>query len=456
MEMQKAAIAKPYIRAIGYWKAAKRVCGVGFIQEIELKPSKADRIYDSGVIAWWPGPQTEIGGVELFLMRYGKHDIAIDPRMLLEPDTVQQWQAGLWVENLPMASTPRNANLPAPDTIPIGLTLDYENDRVISRFSIGTIFPIDIVAIEPISLFWERYAPLLAIAAVFGLSIFVLWAYFVLRYSRHRLSLSTELKEALDNDQVQVYYQPIVNLSTGRCVGAEALARWITNDGKFISPDVFIPVAEEAGLVPLITQVVLKAVVKDLGDLLRKNSDIYINLNLAPEDLTSLNFGQELAERSRIANIAPGQINLEITERAIVDSDSSRKIISDFRKQGHQVAIDDFGTGYSSLSYLEKFEIDTLKIDKSFVDAIEKNAVTSSVINHVIELSKSLDLATVAEGIETPQQANWLREQGVKLGQGFLFSRPLPADEFQQYFEAQTDSKLQYIRQKPAQKIASR
>jgi len=95
-EMQEAAIAKPYMRAIGYWQAAKRICGVGFIQAIQLKPSKADRIYDSGVIAWWPGPQTEIGGVRLFLMRYGQHDIAIDPRILLEPETVQQWQAGLW------------------------------------------------------------------------------------------------------------------------------------------------------------------------------------------------------------------------------------------------------------------------------------------------------------------------------------------------------------------------
>jgi len=453
-EMQKAAIARPYIRAVGYWQAAKRICGVGFIQSIELKPSRADRIYDSGVIAWWPSAQTEVGGVKLFLMRYGKHDIAIDPRMLLETGTIQHWQAGLWLENLLLASTPWKTNLPAPDTIPVGLTVDYQNDRVLFRFSLGTIFPIDIVAIEPIGLFWERYAPMLGIAAVFGLTILVIWVYFVFRYSRYRMSLSRELKEALDKGLVHVRFQPIVDLSSGHCVGAEALARWIREDGKIVAPEVFLPVAEEAGLVPQITLAVLTATMNDLGELLRKHSNIYININLAPEDLTTSAFGQELAERCQSTGISPRKINLEITERAIVDSQSSRKIISDFRQQGHHVAIDDFGTGYSSLSYLEKFEIDTLKIDKSFVDAIEKNAVTSNVIGHIIDLSKSLKLVTVAEGIETIQQMNWLRKQGVELGQGFLFSQPLSASDFRDYFEAKTGSKLQLIRQQPEHKIA--
>lgn len=388
-------------------------------------------------------------------MRYGKHDIAVDPRMLLETSTVQEWQAGLWVENLPLASTPWNTELPAPDTLPIGLTVDHQNDRVVSRFSLGTIFPIDVVAIEPIGLFWDRYAPMLGIATGVGLTILIVWVYFVLRYSRHRLSLSTELKEALETGQVQVHYQPIVKLSSGRCVGAEALARWTREDGEIVNPDVFLPIAEEAGLVPRITQVVLKATLRDLGQLLRK-SNIAININLAPEDLTSETFGPELAESCEAAGVGPEKIKLEITERAIVDSDSSRNIISDFRKRGHQVAIDDFGTGYSSLSYLESFEIDTLKIDKSFVDAIGRDAVTSHVIGHVIDLSKSLRLETVAEGIRTVPQMRWLREQGVELGQGFLFSQPLPASEFRHYFEAQIDSKVQAIRQRPAKKVASR
>ncbi len=452
--MQEAAVARPYIRAIGYWQATNRICGVGFIQAIELKPSRADRIYESGVVAWWPGPQTEVGGVRLFLMRYGNHDIAIDPRMLLEIGSQQQWRAGLWVENMPLAATPWNTDLPSPDELPLGLTVDRENGQLISRFSLDTVLPIEIVAIEPIDSFWQRYASMLAIAGGVGLALFGVWIYIVFRYSRHRLSLATELKEALDKGLVQVRYQPIVNLSSGSCVGAEALARWVREDGEIVGPEVFIPVAEEAGLVPRITLAVLTATLRDLGQLLRRQDDIYININLAPEDLTGESFGQELARRSKAAGVDPQKIKLEITERAVVDSDDSRRIISEFRNRGHQVAIDDFGTGYSSLSYLEKFEIDALKIDKSFVDAINRDAVTSHVIGHVIELAKSLNLATVAEGIGTHQQVKWLRQQGVELGQGYLFSRPLSAAEFRHYFRAQPRSNVRAIVSPSARRFA--
>lgn len=453
--MHEAAVAKPYIRAIGYWRADKRICGVGFIQDIALKPSRADRIYDSGVIAWWPSPQTEVGGVQLFLMRFGDHDVAIDPRLLLEITSTQQRQAGLWVESLLMAKSPWNAHIPTPDSFPIGLTVDHPNNRVVSRFSLGTIFPIDIVVIEPIGNFWDRYIPMLAIAAGFGLTLVAIWIYVVVRYSRHRLSLSTELKEALANGRVEVHYQPIVELSSGLCVGAEALARWIRDDGEMVSPDVFIPVAEDAGLVPKITLAVLTATMRDLGNLLRDNDNICININLAPEDLKGDEFGTALAESLELAGLSPQKIKLEITERAVIDSDKSRKTIHDFRKRGHKVAIDDFGTGYSSLSYLETFELDSLKIDKSFVDAIGMDAVTSHVIGHVIEMSKSLDLETVAEGIETSQQASWLLDQGVELGQGFHFSKPLPAGQFRKYFRAQIESNVHPIYQRTKERAVS-
>ena len=115
------------------------------------------------------------------------------------------------------------------------------------------------------------------------------------------------------------------------------------------------------------------------------------------------------------------------------------KLIREFRRRGHQVAVDDFGTGYSSLAYLETFELDTLKIDKSFVDAIGTEAVTNHVIGHVIDMAKSLALDIVAEGIETVQQASWLIDQGVEYGQGFLFSRPIPASEFRDFFAAHNE-----------------
>ncbi|MEP6161890.1 MAG: EAL domain-containing protein [Halieaceae bacterium] len=438
--MHEAAIAKSYIRAIGYWRAAKRVCGVGFIQAVNLKPSRADRIYDSGVIAWWPSTQTEIGGVQLFLMRYGDHDIAIDPRMLLDTVPEEERQAGLWVEGLPMASTNNTANIPSPDSVPVGLTLDSQNNRVVSRFSLGTIFPMDIVAVETTDNFWQRYSPILLVAAGLGLVLAAIWVYLVLRYSRHRASLSTELREALATGRIQAHYQPVIELSSGRCVGAEALARWVREDGDMIRPDIFIPLAEQSGLVPDITLAVLQATLRDLGDLLRDHSDLAININLAPEDLSDYGFSRKLADQIRGARVAPGNIKLEITERAMVNTDQSRKIISDFRKLGHQIAVDDFGTGYSSLAYLESFELDTLKIDKSFVDAIGTDAVTNHVIGHVIEMAQSLRLDTVAEGIESPHQADWLIEQGVEYGQGFLYSKPIPAHPFRTFFNSNKGS----------------
>ena len=438
--MHAAAVAKPYIRAIGYWRAAQRICGVGFIQAVDLKPARADRIYDSGVIAWWPSSQTEVGGVQLFLMRYGDHDLAIDPRMLLAATTVQGRQAGLWVEGLQMAKSPPHADIPTPDTVPVGLTVDQQNSRLVSRFSLGTIFPIDIVAVESIDSFWDRYLPILSAAASLGVVLAGAWIYLVLRYSQHRSSLSTQFREALAKGHVIAYYQPIVVLPTGRCVGAEALARWVRDDGQMMRPDVFMAIAEEAGLVPDITLAILSATLHDLGALLREHPQLCININLASEDVTRGSFIRTLTDSLNRNAVAASSIKLEITEREMVNTDESRKRISEYRRLGHKVAVDDFGTGYSSLSYLESFDLDTLKIDKSFVDAIGTEAVTNNVIGHVIDMAKSLSLDIVAEGVETEQQVNWLTDQGVEFCQGYYFSRPVPAIEFQEFFMAHDEA----------------
>ncbi len=433
--MHEAAIGRPHIRAIGYWRAVDRVCGVGYIQAVDLKPARADRLYESGVIAWWPSSQTEIGGVELFLMRYGDHDVAIDPRMLLQPAQDPGRQAGLWVENLPMASTGDPGNIPEPADLELGLTLDSANNRIVSRFTTGTIFPMDIVAVETIDRFWSRYLPFIAMAVAIGLLLAAIWIYLVFRYSRSRMSLSSELRNAINRGYITAFYQPILELSTGRCIGAEALARWIRPDGEMVRPDVFIPLAEQNGLVPDITMAVLSATLRDLGDMLRANPLLKININLAPEDLSDETFKQRLRDQLVNAAVPPQCIKLEITERAMVNSDRSRQQVRELRDRGHQIAVDDFGTGYSSLAYLQSFELDTLKIDKCFIDAVGTEAVTHNVVSHVIEMAGSLKLDTVAEGIESPEQADWLSAQGVAYGQGFLYSKPIPAEPFRAYLQ---------------------
>jgi len=434
--MQAAAVSRPHIRAIGHWRAAERLCGVGFLQAGELKPAKADRIYESGLIAWWPSAQTEVGGVQLFLMRLGEHDVAIDPRQLLDLGPMQRRQAGLWVEGLRLAAVPWEADLPAPESVVAGVTLDQAGERVISRFTRNAVIPIDVVAIEPIGSFWARHLRSLSVGAAFALAAVLAWTSLIWRYSRRQLSLSAQLRAALAAGEIQAQYQPVVELGSGACVGAEALARWVREDGERVSPDVFIPVAEQHGLAHEVTLAVLRAILRDLGELLSARPGISINLNLSHEDLRDERFAQRLADALREARLPCGAIKLEITERALVNSDTSRRLIREFRARGHQVAVDDFGTGYSSLSYLATFELDVLKIDKSFVDAIGTGAATSQVAVHVIEMAKSLGLDCVAEGVQTAEQVEWLRQQGVRYGQGYLFSRPLPAADFIRLVEA--------------------
>ncbi|MBA6413708.1 EAL domain-containing protein [Parahaliea sp. F7430] len=434
--MQQEAIARPYIRSIGYWRAIKRQCGAGFVQGAILTPPEASRIYDNGVIAWWPSPETAVGDVELFLMRFGDHDVAIDPRLLLDTTALDQ-QAGLWVENLLLVSSPTEALLPEPSTLEPGLTIDSDRQLIVSRFSLNTVFPMDVVAVQPSGQLVERYLPSLITAAVLGILLIVLWVLAVFRVSQRQLSFSAELTNAIKNGNITVAYQPIVDLSTGRCHGAEALARWQREDGEIISPDLFIPVAEKSNSIHKLTLLVIKRVVEEMGQLLATHDQFSININLSAQDLEHPLIALELKHILDSAKLPASAIKFEITERALVNHEDSRKLISKLRRRGHQMAIDDFGTGYSSLSYLETFELDTLKLDKAFVDAIETHAVTSSVIVHIIEMAKSLELDMVAEGIESAHQVQWLANNGVQRGQGYYYSKPLTAAEFLKYHAKQ-------------------
>lgn len=435
--LREAAVGRPHIRAIGHWRVTERRCGVGFLGERGLRPPRADRIYDSGVLAWWPSEFTEVGGVQLFLVRFGDHDAAIDPRLLLDVGPLEHRRAGLWVENLLLTSHPANASLPFPDSVPMGLSIDRARGRAVSRYARIGVFPIEVVAIEPLGAFWGRYAYSFLIGSGIALILVGAWVYGVWRYLRHRLSMGSLLREALRSGQLMAHYQPVIELKTGRCVGAEALARWTMRGGEQIGPDTFIPLAEKEGLSGEITLAILAAVLRDLGGTLTGASALSINLNLTPDDLKTDRFASELQDGLRAGGLASSAIKLEITERALINTDSSRAMIRHLRALGHEVAVDDFGTGYSSLSYLSTFELDVLKIDKSFVDAIGTGAATSHVIVHVIEMAQSLGLRTVAEGVETREQMAWLIEHGVDYAQGFLYSRALSAADFSAFLRTQ-------------------
>lgn len=221
-------------------------------------------------------------------------------------------------------------------------------------------------------------------------------------------------------------YQPIVDLQSGKSVGAEILLRWVQPDGTYLSPDIFVPLAEETGLITRITEQVIGKLFTELGDWLHDHPEHRISINLAPCDVRNLHILEVVRPLLMRYFIKPEQIAFEITERGFANPKLTAPVIDQFRCAGHPIYIDDFGTGYSSLSYLNTLAVDVLKIDKSFVDALEYKKVTP----HIIEMAKTLNIATVAEGVETAAQACWLRRHGVQYGQGWLYSKALPKQEF--------------------------
>lgn len=247
---------------------------------------------------------------------------------------------------------------------------------------------------------------------------------------RRRPSLQGELALALQRNELYVAYQPIIELKTGICVGAEALVRWQRPDGSEVRPDLFIPMAEEGELVEAITDLVIDRVVVEMRGLLVQDRSAHIAINLAPDDMITGRALKVIADKLAGSGIANQQIWLEATERGFMDIERARAVITAARHSGHAVAIDDFGVGYSNLQYLQQLPLDALKIDKSFIDAIGTESATSPVTGHIIDMAKTLGLFVVAEGVETETQLAYLHGRQVEFGQGWLFSKALRSEDF--------------------------
>lgn len=251
--------------------------------------------------------------------------------------------------------------------------------------------------------------------------------------ARRRMSPRNELELAIRNREFIAHYQPIVELDTGRCIGGEALIRLVRPDGSVLRPDIFIPLAEDTGLVQPMTDLLLDLVIADLGDVLRANRRLHIAINLCAADIVSGRILDVLESKLAGTGIEPRQIWLEATERSLMDIDGARRTLAELRRRGHLTAIDDFGTGYSGLTYLEKLPVDALKIDKSFIDAVGTEAPTRHVTEHIIALARELKLRIVAEGVQSEAQASYLRRNKVDFAQGWLFARAMSAPEFGLY-----------------------
>jgi len=243
-----------------------------------------------------------------------------------------------------------------------------------------------------------------------------------------KLDLETAMRRGLDDDEFAVHYQPVIDLATGRIVGAEALARWHSPQHGAIPPAAFIPVAEDIGVIGRLGAHVLRtACIQVVGwqadGLVPPNFSISVNLSTRQLDDDGL--VQAIAAVLDQSGLAPGNLVLEITESCMmIDNDKNIQTLVDLRALGVRIAIDDFGTGYSSLSYLQQFPVDILKIDRSFVATIQADAADTSLAPAILSLADSLSLRVVAEGVETELQADTLNALGCQLAQGFYFAHP--------------------------------
>jgi sensor c-di-GMP phosphodiesterase-like protein len=243
---------------------------------------------------------------------------------------------------------------------------------------------------------------------------------------RSQMSIDTALRQGLRRDEFYLLYQPIVDLASGAMVGAEALLRWRRPTGEEVSPDLFIPVAERSGLIHELTDRVMHLVARDTAGYLARHPHFHIAINLSAGDMQSTAIVGKLERLIEHCGAQPSNFILEITERSFLDLDAARPVLQELRARAIEVAIDDFGTGYSSLSYLESLDIDYLKIDRSFIEAIGTGAPTSQVVGHIIEMARTMRLRMIAEGIESVAQAEFLRSRHVQFAQGWSFGKPMP------------------------------
>jgi len=270
-----------------------------------------------------------------------------------------------------------------------------------------------------------------------------------------KLTLESELRHALEQDQFLLHYQPKFDVHNGRIVGVEALLRWQHPKWGMLLPAEFVPLAEEIGLIVPIGDWVLDAACRQLSEWRRLGlGDVNVAINLASPSFQQPDLATRLAATLQRSGVRPDQLTVEATESILLrDVGSTVSTLTHLRELGVRIAIDDFGTGYSSLSYLRRFPIDQLKIDRSFVKEITEEAHDCAICAAIISLGRGLDLEVVAEGVETAQQARALVLQGCHLMQGYHFSRPLAVEEVTPLLQrppSVSREMLESLRQRPA------
>lgn len=253
-----------------------------------------------------------------------------------------------------------------------------------------------------------------------------------------KIKLEKSLKNALDANEFRIHYQPIVDLKNNEVAGFEALMRWHNPDRGIVRPDIFMGIAEETSLIVPIGHWIIQKTFRDFAKLKQNlkaenayHRKFFLSINIAAKQFNDPNLFDVINSSAKYYSIKPQEIKLEITERVLLGGAFVFDWISKARKMGYSVALDDFGTGYSSLSYLANLEVNSLKIDKSFIDKMQKDPKSKSIVKSMLQMAKDLNLSVIAEGVESKTEWDILKRFGCNFIQGYYFSKPLPmADIF--------------------------
>lgn len=246
-----------------------------------------------------------------------------------------------------------------------------------------------------------------------------------------------EMERALRAGEFVPYFQPIMDITTGRMRGCEVLVRWCKPDGTLVSPATFIPLAESSGLIMDMTRSLMRDTVRELGAVCQRRPYLKIGFNLAAQHFADDRIVQDVRGIFEGSPIGLNQVVLEVTERQPLDNlNLARRVIGELQSLGVKVAIDDIGAGHSGLSYILKLGVDIIKIDKMFIDALGTESSSTAIIGTLVDLARNMDIELIAEGVETFEQVIALRERGIQAVQGYVFAPPLPGPSFLRLLEA--------------------
>jgi diguanylate cyclase (GGDEF)-like protein len=320
------------------------------------------------------------------------------------------------------------------DNISRPMTID--NHEMVITASIGiSVYPSDS---EDASLLVKNADTAMSRAKAAGKNTYQFFTAEMNKVALERLILENRLRKVLANNELCLYYQPQVELSSGKIIGMEALVRWQHPELGLVSPLKFVPVAEEMGLIIPIGEWVLRTACQQNKDWQRAGfPPLRVSVNVSSRQFQPSNLLETIKNALTDSSLNPIYLELELTESILMEEEnnhpkSTLELLTELQAMGVQIAIDDFGTGYSSLSYLKRFPVNTLKIDRSFIKDIDTNNDDAAIATAIIAMAHSLRLSVVAEGVENSEQLAFLQEQQCEIVQGFYFSRPIPVKEMTQ------------------------